>query len=130
MRNYTEIRFSYTTGNGKFPGKPDLPSEIFFLAHTTPRHARHLWVVSFLPSLGGRPAATSALSTRFPGHQGPLSRRQILRMLEMGMGRLRFPEGAGLHDWIQRILLQVSSGNHHPSIKLSTGHPLCVCVLQ
>ena len=31
MRNYTEIRFSDTTGNGKFSGKPDLPSEIFFL---------------------------------------------------------------------------------------------------
>ena len=126
MRNYTEIRFSYTTGNGKFPGKPDLPSEIFFLAHATPRHGRHLWVVSFLPSLGGRPAATSALSTRVSGPPGtPLSRRQILQLLEMGMGRLRSPEAAVLHDWIQRILLQVSSGNHHPSIKLSTGHPVC-----
>ena len=37
MRNYTEIRFSDTTGNGKFSGKPDLPVEIFFLdAHTVP----------------------------------------------------------------------------------------------
>ena len=31
MRNHTEIRFSDTTGNGKFSGKPDLPFEIFFL---------------------------------------------------------------------------------------------------
>ena len=37
MRNYTEIRFSDTTGNGKFSGKPDLPSEIFFLAPGAPR---------------------------------------------------------------------------------------------
>ena len=34
MRNITEIRFSDTTGNGKFSGKPDLPSEIFFLGTT------------------------------------------------------------------------------------------------
>ena len=32
MRNHTEIRFSDTTGNGKFSGKPDLPFEIFSLA--------------------------------------------------------------------------------------------------
>ena len=35
IRNFAGIRFSDTTGNGKFSGKPDLPSEIFFLALTT-----------------------------------------------------------------------------------------------
>ena len=38
MRNHTEIRFSDITGNGKFSGKPDLPFEIFFLAHRSPPH--------------------------------------------------------------------------------------------
>ena len=37
MRNHTKIRFSDITGNGKFSGKPDLPSEIFFLGGHWPR---------------------------------------------------------------------------------------------
>ena len=74
------------------------------LSSPTPRTTlMELWVVSFLPWPAG-PAVTSALSTRVSGPPGtPLSRRQILQLLEMGMGRLRSPEAAVLHDWIQRI---------------------------
>ena len=39
IRNFARIRFSDTTGNGKFSGKPDLPSEFFFLRAKMDRSA-------------------------------------------------------------------------------------------
>ena len=54
MRNYTEIRFSDTTGNGKFSGKLDLPSEFFFLGPDS------------IPVPAGSPAPLYSLPTSLP----------------------------------------------------------------
>ena len=61
MRNITEIRFSDTTGNGKFSGKPDLPVEIFFpdaaRSEKRGRESAHLGIgVALVECVGRRPS--------------------------------------------------------------------------
>ena len=70
MRNHTEIRFSDTTGNGKFSGKPDLPFEIFFLVPRSP--AATAWQcmqASRVPCSNSHAQAGMHACSRFPCKQ-------------------------------------------------------------